>query len=214
MPSTPSSDSEKQRLLHSLDGFMSRLFEEKNDPSTQKIFKFVQGRLYQFKLASFTEASIIVTEAYMRIQKKIRQEDLEISSLPGYFKSVCYNIIREKKQEYIRHSNLKQKAKRSYEATWEDNSYDDLINEEITSKIIDFFSRLSEVDQEIMILRILKSLSWQEISLILQQKYGSCEISFSAQSLRQRFSRILKKIREDGLSMNMMASMLDSCAEM
>lgn len=207
MTFTPPHDSKKERELLELKAFVVEILMKRDDSGMPKILEFVKRTIHQYKTSSL-DVSCVIVEAYMRIHEKITQGEVNnIVNLQGYFKSVCINIIRENYQEGIRLSKLTKKATSDYQATWRNNSYDDLINKEVVAKIIEVFSYLAEIDREIMILRVLEGLSWKEISDKLKERGDMYGISLSDQSLRKRGNRIIKEMRDNEAVLDLVKSL-------
>ncbi len=211
MDSNPPSNWRKQTLAVQLDAFVSKLLKDKHSSLTKKIFGLIQMRLYQAHLSSHIEASVIFAEAYLGIYEKIMREEItDVSNMKGLFNSFCFNIIRDKKKKLISIHTLNQRSIGIYNLNNTDE-YRALIDEESLSRVFAVFSDLTNLEREMMILKVLDGHSWRDISSILQQRSDYSNISLSKENLRQKYHRVRKKLLSDKPSRDLLDSLMDSC---
>ncbi len=192
----PPSTTIKIEQLELLTKLVNDTLSEERNESSRKIFYFIRRSLRQFKLNGQRQESDILLEAYTRVRKKIESGE-SIENMPAYLNRVAFNIIREKSR--------KQKKAEDLHIRLINNGYghpDTTSGTEDTDsyKINILIKALEEIkpeDLEIIELRIVKGLSWKEISEHLTS-YKNEEYSnnLSVSALRKRGERALKRLRK------------------
>lgn len=152
----------------------------------------IQRSLQQFHLDSQLEAGDVLIEAYLRTQTQI-EAGTPIRNIPAWLNRVSYNIIREKSREKGRDNRLIDRLKPST-AKHMGHTYGDV---EDFEALFSALNQLEGSDLELLILRIVKGLSWREIAnLSIQRGEDGKNPHVLQQKLRKRGERALKRLRK------------------
>jgi|GEM_PF-3318952 DNA-directed RNA polymerase specialized sigma24 family protein len=176
----------------------------KESESSRKLMYFIKRSLGQLGLAGQYEESEVLIKAYLRVRDKILS-GTRIENYLGYLTQVSYYIILEESRQRRRQIRLGQKL--SYitftQEIMPDGSFYEGVSEELIGSLWVSFSTLSERDKEILILRIVRGLSWKEIGFLMvsQGKERRFHASLEAK-LRKQGERALTKLRKQLSSVN------------
>ncbi|MEM9218416.1 MAG: sigma-70 family RNA polymerase sigma factor [Cyanobacteria bacterium P01_F01_bin.150] len=197
MPSKTPSDPDKadriQEQLTALEKFVTDALGLKRDENQRQLLLFIKRTLLQFRLDQEYSPADILGESYFRIVVKIRSGEI-VHNLPAFFNRTSFNVIREKNKTRSR----KEKIDTRHIAINHEILYPNLElyssqykNEEVESLQI-ALNQMSQDDLDILILRIVKGLSWAEV----RENYLENNQDISVASLRKRGNRALAKLRQ------------------
>jgi RNA polymerase sigma factor (sigma-70 family) len=168
------------------DNFFQSLIIQKSTEG-RMLYVFISRCLRQFRLHGDYETTFILSEVYIRGLKALNSGS-KISNLLSWTRNTAYNVIREishQRQREISSQRLTELEDSEYSMAAEEDLSEDSVLEQI-SMLRQAFQKLTEEEQELLTLRIIEGLSWNEIS----DRLGS-----NASVLRQRQSRVLRKLR-------------------
>jgi len=176
------------RTRQQIDTVFQSLFD-KHSPESSATFAYIQRLLYQFRLSKAYEVKDIIVEVYARGIKAIAQGQ-EIQTPQAWIKRAALNVIREFRrctdkiqyQALDDHPNL---------ASLDENMLSHLSTQEDLRVIQLAFNKLSSSDRNILDLRLIHELSWEDISSRL---VPADEIA-NENSARQRGFRALRRLR-------------------
>lgn len=198
----PKPSVEIQAQLKRLHEVVARLLSSRGDDTSQKLLLFIRRTLRQFHLDHQFHESEIVVEAYLRTHKRI-EAGSRIENIPGWLNQVSLNIIRE----YSR----KGKKSQALQIQLIDNTHHYTVSKDTSSEFLDSqkidalltaLAQLKPEDEEILILRNIKGLSWQEISEYLEAKDLEVGKKHPVQNLRKRGERALARLKQKFFSVD------------
>jgi RNA polymerase sigma factor (sigma-70 family) len=159
-----------------------------DSPDTHSLYAFIQITLSQFRLSKAYEVKDIIIEVYTRGIKKLQSGD--IIQIPlAWIRRTAHNVIRELRREADKTGYLDLDC-----VPVQDIAPLSKIEFNGDLKAIKIaFNRLTLEEQNILKLRVIDQLSWQEV--------GKCLVIVgepiqSEGNLRQRGYRTLKKLRK------------------
>jgi DNA-directed RNA polymerase specialized sigma24 family protein len=168
--------------------------------SNHSILKYIRVMLVQHSLDP-SQAMDIFLEAYnraLRYEKKIAIPE-------AWLKSVCLNIIREKKRDQQRHEELDDCYHHSLPSLGQKNWFDlddafvqGLPVSSYNHRLIEEWEKLSERERQVLTLRFILELSWKSVSDVRSSEEAK---PVTEASVRKQGNRALKKLRE-GLEAN------------
>jgi DNA-directed RNA polymerase specialized sigma24 family protein len=195
MTNTSSTSDSQENQLELLTTVINNLLSEEKDEATRKIFFFIKRSLNQFKLNSQLEESDILSEAYLRVRKKIESGEL-IQNMPAYLNRVAFNIIREKSKKKKKSEDLHIRLiNNSHGVTDTASRTDDLDSYQITI-LLKALEELNSEDFELIQLRIVKGLSWNEISDYRNYSKDNENKKRLSANTRKKGERALKRLRK------------------
>lgn len=192
------SNGQTEYQLKLLSEIVTKSLSEDSDENIHVIFFFIKRILRQFRLDRQFQESDILIETYLRIRKKIESEEsIYIRNMQAYFKSVAFNIVREKSRERKKADySLEHLIDHGYGFQDKNSEIDDSGIDQI-SKLSKALKKLSDEDFELIQLRIIKGLSWNQINdYINHSKDNINNKKLSVSTLRKRGERALKRLRE------------------
>ncbi|WP_143288216.1 sigma-70 family RNA polymerase sigma factor [Calothrix rhizosoleniae] len=148
---------------------------------------FIGRTLTQFRLNNSYNPSYILNDAYMRGIKFIESGG-RIDNPLAWTRSTAYNIIRELSRERKKFLPLE-------EGRVEDSTHEILTHEDIfenMERVKIALTHLNAEDKELLQLKIVNNLSWNEIYQYWKSTGRKLE---NAATLRKRKQRALKKLR-------------------
>ncbi|MEC4984690.1 MAG: sigma-70 family RNA polymerase sigma factor [Oscillatoria sp. PMC 1068.18] len=177
---------------------VSFLLKDKNSQA-RSLFYFIQRSLFQFHLNSCYEVNEIINIVYLR-GIKLTKSGKAIHNPVGWLRTTSYNVIREisraKRERLFLEYGEASESKLAQENP-PPNILDSLITEEEVSKDIRLIQKalahLSEEERQIIELRTVRQLSWEEVKNHLSQKE---QLELKISTLRKRGQRTLNKLRE------------------
>ena len=182
---------DKKSQLKLLNELVKDAISEEWDESTRKIFFFIKRSLRQFKLYGQLQESDILTQAYIRVRQKIESGEL-IQNMPAYLNRVAFNIVREESRKQKKSEDLPIRLNNNGHGNLDTTpGLDDTNSYQITT-LIQALKELKSEDLEIIQLRIVKGLSWKEVSINLSSNQCS---KISESTLRQKGKRALQRLR-------------------
>ncbi|QSJ16401.1 sigma-70 family RNA polymerase sigma factor [Nostoc sp. UHCC 0702] len=157
--------------------------------SAHSMLAFIKRSLAQFNLSNSYTPTWVLNEAYMRGIRFLATGE-QIEKPFAWVRATAYNIIREQSRELSRFSQFD-------ESIIESNvnfslAISEETEEELFKRVSVAFEKLEPEEKEILILKILKNLSWKEIKLHLILQGQSVE---NEATLRKRKERALKHLR-------------------
>lgn len=162
---------------------------DSGSPSATSMLAFIKRSLAQFNLSNSYTPTWVLNEAYLRGIKLLTTGEQIEKPLP-WIRATAYNIIREQSREFSRFSQFDENMIESHVNCSLNVSEE--IEEELFKRVSLAFEKLEPNEKEILSLKMIKNLSWEEIKLhlILQGE----EIQNVA-TLRKRKERALKHLR-------------------
>jgi RNA polymerase sigma factor (sigma-70 family) len=164
------------------------LFRDGN-PSAHRFYAGIAHKLYQFRLSQTYEVREIITEAVIRGLDLI--ESGEMIGIPlAWLRTTCFNVIRDlrRKQDRAENPKLDPTACEPGDAVFAEI----LLQEDLAAMKL-AMTKLTPDEQQLLHDKILKELTWQQISESLSL---SGESPVSHGTTRQRGSRAIKKLRQ------------------
>lgn len=160
-----------------------------NNPDSQSIWANVSRTLRQYRLSGTYEVREIIAEAYSIGVKRI-ESGVIIENPLAWLRGTCLNVIRDfrRKQDRIEKPKLDGEG-----LTAGDEVLSNLIIAEDHKAIRLALARLTPEEQQILCIRVLEGLSWQEIGGSLS---CSQQLVISANTARQRGFRALQRLRQ------------------
>ncbi len=196
MTNSPLTPINIEKQLELLAKVVNDTLSEEWDESTRKIFFFIKRSLRQFKLDGQLQESDILLEAYLRIRQKIESGE-SIQNMPAYLNRFAFNIIREKSKKQKKSEDLHIRLINNGHGHPDTTSGTDNTDSYKMNILIKALEKLKPEDFELIQLRIVKGLSWNEISEYLNSsKHNENNKYISASGLRKRGERALKRLRE------------------
>lgn len=193
IPPSPDESDRIQQQLISLERFVTDSLSSSRDESQRQLLLFIKRTLLQFNLEQEYNSVDILGEAYFRAIVKIRSGE-SIRNIPGFFNRLSFNIIREKRRSYSRQEKIDTK----YIAINNDflyenfRSYDNEYKDEYVNNLRELLNEISKDNLDILVLRIVKGLSWDEV----RDYYLKRGEDISIACLRKRGSRALIDLRQ------------------
>ena len=188
-------DKNKQIQLQTLEEFVEATSSHSVEEGLPRLLLFIKRSLRQFHLDSRQEGDIL-NEAYLRTRKQI-EGGTKINNIPAYLRGVCLNIIREDDRQNRRDKDL---SKRLINNDPPIASPPTPLDEDIPNPgiemLLESWEKLSPAEREILILRIVKGLSWKDVTSVLNSKPENQNNPLSESTVRQRGSRTLRKLRQ------------------
>ena len=154
--------------------------------SGRLICAFVQRELRNFHLHDLYGIAYILNEAYLRGRQKI-QDGITIENPKAWIRSTSYNVIRELSRQEKKTVPLELHPEIESAPLIQDSDLEIEL-----SKLRLAFQMLSPKEQQILNLKIVEGLSYEEIATKLRiQGHGD----YSIPSLRKLKERSLKRLR-------------------
>ncbi len=176
----------------------------KEHGSSKRLMYFIKRSLNQVGLTHECEESEILIQAYLRTRDKILA-GARISNYSAYLTRVAYFVILDESKRRNRRGKLNKKLSYvdSEAGSNAEKAYTEGISHELVSSLWASFESLSAREREILILRIVKGLSWREIGILMVQNGQERVSGRSLESkLRKQGERALAKLRRQLLSVN------------
>ena len=168
----------------------------------RKLLLTIQRSLRQFHLDSQLEESDIPIDAYIRTRTRIEAGEC-IENIPAWLNRVSFNIIREasKKRDQCQRLTDRLICNDCGQPNPANSIEDPYAREEDIEALFLSLHQLSQPDLELLMLRVVKGLSWQEISQRSIDSEEDCKKPrVLQQRLRKRGERALKRLRDAFIS--------------
>ncbi|MEM6840004.1 MAG: hypothetical protein AAF609_24610 [Cyanobacteria bacterium P01_C01_bin.120] len=194
---------EIRQQLELLNEVIKRSLSLEEVKTSINLILFIRRSLNQAGLYPDWQESEILVEAYLRVRGQINAGKA-IHNLPAYLTRTSQLIVLEKYRHRQRHVKIAQKLSGSKgDDLAIEASYTEGVNQTTINLLWRSFEALSERDQRVITLRIVKGYSWKEIAYILvelgiEPKYTPALIM----KLRKQGERALEKLRKAMLSVN------------
>lgn len=164
---------------------------QKGNRSTISIWVFVGNTLRQKKLSGLYTEQAILNEVYIRGVSAIASGHT-IQNPFGWARTTSFNYICELQRKSRSQLSFREDLDSLSTYSNKDNEHEPENDKHCKLKIQTALQQLSPLDQEILKLKVVERLSWQQIHEILAQNgFGHYALS----SLRKRKSRALKLLR-------------------
>ena len=185
---------EREEQLKQLNEIAMTILSNQDNPSLPKILLFIKRTLVQFHLHTFVHEREVFIKAYLRTYRQI-QAGKSIQRLPEYLKGVSFNIIREYNRSRQKAESLNQRLICESFSNAETNVYPELEGMEASKveTVLKTFQQSNPDDWEILKLRFVQGLSWQDIA-------GKLSWDKRVDSLRSKGKRALERLRKQFLS--------------
>ena len=192
---TPNSDKSDgvQQGINALERFVTDSLSSKRDESQRQLILFIKRTLLQFNLDQDYSPASILGEAYFRATEKIRNGEV-INNVPAFLNRVAFNIIREKRRCHSRIDKIDKKHIEISKTNLHESidSFSSAYKSEEVENLQAALHQISQDDLEILVLRIVKGLSWDEVRDHYLKKNQDLPVS----RLRKRGQRALTKLRQ------------------
>ena len=184
---------EREESLNQLDRVATTILSPQEDPSIPRILLFIKRTLKQYRLYPRVEESEVFVEAYLRAYEQIKAGK-SINSLPAYLRGISFNIIREYSRNQTNDNLGNQRLEGDARSIAEANAQTDLEGmASITIKtLLNSFQQSNSADWEILRLRVIQGLSWQEVADAL----GWTTQGKTIAGLRKKGKRALARLRK------------------
>ena len=194
---------EAHKQLERLNAVIKQALLGKEGETSKNLMLFIRRSLGQMRLRNEWNESEILVEAYLRTREKISSGEI-IDNLPGYLSRVSQYIILEKIRQKSRNYRIHQKLSSFSDAvSLPESSYEEGVSCDVVNSLWNSFNCLSQREQEILTLRIIKGYSWDEVAyqlleLGIEGSYDSTVVA----KLRKQGGRALEKLRKRILSID------------
>lgn len=189
-----STTAHRQPLNHSIQIMLSGKEESEFPP----ILRTINSHLRRYKLQDRFSPYEVFNEACDRAFKKLEKGE-EIPNIPPWFRTTCFNIIREWSRETIRTDGVNcfyPKDDQDSEREQEIGIYNpnQMTNLDLLA-MREIYAQLSKLDRKVLRLSV-SGMSWEEIAdRLIKSGEQSGDRSHVAQALAQRASRSRKRLR-------------------
>lgn len=184
----------RQQLNHSIHIMLS----DQEESGFPPILGTIKRHLRQYKLQDRFSPYDVFNEAYDRAFKKLEKGE-EIPNIPPWFRTTCFNIIREWSRETIRTDGVNcsyPKDDQDGEREQEIGIYNpnQMTNLDLLA-MYELYKQLPELTRKVLRLHV-SGMSWEEIAdQLIESGEQSGDRSHVAQALAQRASRSRKCLR-------------------
>jgi len=149
------------------------------DEYFEKIYNFIY-----YKIHHKESAEDLTSQTFIKALEKIGN----YSPNKGLFSSWIYRIARNKVIDYYR----TRKSEKDISDVWDLKSDQDIVSDldtrEKLAEVSKYLAKLNPEQREIVVMRVWDSLSYQEISEIIEKSEANC---------RMIFSRTMTKLRQE-----------------
>lgn len=172
--------------LENLNFEITRIFREDDS-----ILRLIRSRLFQYQMGSVYSDIDILSEAYLRTASAIRQ-GREVTNVQGWLRSTSLNIIAELSRQDKKQKSLEDKVK--HFTFIEPDLYREnfSVDEQVLKDLSLALKTLSPEDSEIISLRFIQQLSWQDISKLYEKRGDLVSVT----AIRKRGQRALERLRQ------------------
>lgn len=196
----PKNPLEIQAQLNRLHEVVVELLSSKGDSTSQRLLFFIKRTLRQFNIDHQFHEKEIVIEAYERTRKRVETGEV-IENLPGWLKAVSYNIIREYNRKVNQSRTLPVQLSHNTSYSLPETS-SEFIDSQRIEALLAALSQIKSEDEDLLILRLVKGFSWQQISEYLEEKDKETGKRHPAQNLRKRGERALARLKQKYFSID------------
>ena len=183
--------------LKALTEVVKDAIAHKENGSSKKLMYFIKRSLGQVGLTHEWEESEILIQAYFRAREKVLAGE-RISNYGAYLTRIAYFVILEESKRRNRRGKLNKKL--SHDGTKTETTpaegYVEGISDELMRSLWASFEALSPRDRRILMLRIVRGLSWRDISALMVKDGEEKNDGKSLDAkLRKQGERALAKLR-------------------
>ena len=191
----PQTPEYRQQLNRAIDLMLSNK-EESGFPS---ILRTINRHLRQYKLQDRVSPYEVFNEACDRAFKKLEKGE-KIPNIPPWFRTTCFNIIREWSRDTIRTDGVNCSYPRDDQNSEEEQEIGNYNPNQMTNldvlAMYEMYVQLSKLDQKVLYLSA-SGLSWEEIAdRLIESGEQSGDRSHVSQALAKRASRSRKRLRQ------------------
>ena len=191
----PETPEYRQQLNRAIDLMLSNK-EESGFPS---ILRTINRHLRQYKLQDRFSPYEVFNEACDRAFKKLEKGE-KIPNIPPWFRTTCFNIIREWHRETIRTDGVDYSHFRDDQDSGEEKEIGNYNPNQTTNldvlAMYEMYIQLPKLDQKVLYLSA-SGLSWEEIAdRLIESGEQSGDRNHVSQALAQRASRSRKRLRQ------------------
>ncbi len=180
---------------NSLNCYLSTLLKPKTPEQLKQsnyFFAYVKRLLGQHYLAD-VDAHEVLSESVLRLICYKNKHKTEVQSYEAILKTISLNVIREmsRKQRLkfrVDYDTIEHKL--TSKQSGSEQVYKTIDNLRLLGTL---WKQLSPIDSELLILRIMRGLNWKTSSTLFSEKKVSCTPS----SLRKRYERLIKRLRQE-----------------
>ena len=151
----------------------------------ERVIPFIRIRLRQFGLDGYYQPDDVLNTSFLRLERKKPIE----GNIEAWLRITAYNIIREYSRKRQRETPMPNEM---YEKITDLNSNSDAEGLEKYGYLREAFLQLPTEKQELLSLRFVRGLSWNEIVDFYRERGEE----LSAATLRKRHQRALKALQE------------------
>ena len=185
----------RQQLNHAIDLMLSNK-EESGFPS---ILRTINRHLRQYKLQDRVSPYEVFNEACDRAFKKLEKGE-KIPNIPPWFRTTCFNIIREWSRDTIRTDGVNHFYPGDDQDSEEEQEIGNYNPNQMTNldvlAMYEMYVQLPELDRKVLYLSA-SGMGWEEITdRLIASGEQSGDRSHVAQALAQRASRSRKRLRQ------------------
>lgn len=151
------------------------------------LLAFIERKRRQFKLEHELDIFDIAVEGYIRGVSKIESGE-DIGNPLAWLKTTCFNVMRE---HYSKKRKKQQKEIDFSLVEYKLHSEEDsglLSEQDVKALLVAIKQRLSPLDFEVFVLRVLEELTWSEIEEHIEL--------VSNTALRKRYQRLKKSLQD------------------
>ena len=185
----------QEQLNHSIQIMLSGKEESEFPP----ILRTINRRLRQYKLQDRFSPYEVFSEACDRAFKKLKEGE-EIPNIPPWFRTTCFNIIREWSRETIRTDGVNCSYPRDDQDSEREQEIGIYNPNQMTNldllAMYEVYAQLPELDRKVLCLSV-SGMRWEEIAdRLIKSGEQSGDRSHAAQALAQRACRSRKLLRK------------------
>ncbi|MEO0407361.1 MAG: sigma-70 family RNA polymerase sigma factor [Cyanobacteria bacterium P01_A01_bin.135] len=185
---------DSENSLQDLKDYVSRLLAVDGEPRDRDLLLTIKRRLLQFGLLDFLSVEDVLHESFIRTQRAIVQRGTDIENIPAWLNRVSLNVIREQSRKVRANQRVCQRIGTDSETAGYFVESETFIerHSQYLEQLSSVLNSLSDREQNILELRLVKKYSWKEISDWLSQSESKPVTEAAA---RKRGERVLKKLK-------------------
>lgn len=190
----PQTTSYQQQLSHCMHIMLS----DQEESGFPPILGTIKRHLRQYKLQDRFSPYEVFSEACDRAFKKFEKGE-EIPNIPAWFRTTCFNIIREWSRTTIRTDGVNCSYPRDDQDSEREQEIGIYNPNQMTNldflAMYEIYAQLSALDRKVLCLSV-SGMSWEEVAdRLIESGEQSGDRNHVAQALAQRASRSRKRLR-------------------